>query len=200
MSKQKVSTFLGGTSSIVLPVRHYLYFDVKNSYFQETWSQSIVTTDSMKFVVDCMLGKLARWLRILGCDTIYNPSLTLHDLLMISNQRGAVFLTRRKSISDTIASKYVFMINHEQFNEQLREVVDHFKLDVETTLFTRCTKCNIEVLAIEKSQAKGKISERSYMGFNEFFECPSCGSIYWGGSHRNNTLKKLHQILKRDSS
>jgi len=151
----------------------------------------------MKFVADTMLGKLSRWLRILGYDTIYEPMLQWKELVTLSNQSDAMFLTRRKSMPDDIVPKRLFNVTYENFSDQLRCVIDHFGLDTKNNLFTRCLKCNAAVIPVEKSIIAGKIPEQSYRSFQEFFQCPSCQSIYWGGAHRTNTLKKLQKILQQ---
>lgn len=149
----------------------------------------------MKFVADTMLGKLARWLRILGYDTVYDPKLSLQELVSISNRTNALFLTHRKSLPDGIVLEQSFNLIHEQFSEQLKCVINHFGLDTQQYLFTRCLACNVAVQPIEKQKIEGKIPEKAFHSFQEFFQCPTCHSIYWGGTHRTNTLKKLQQIL-----
>ena len=149
----------------------------------------------MRFVADLMLGKLARWLRILGYDTIYGPSTPLKDLVSLCNREHAMFLTRRKSLPEGVSLTSVFNICSEDFEEQLRRVIHHFDLDTATYLFTRCISCNVEVQPVEKVSLRGKIPERSFEGYDHFFQCPQCQSIYWGGTHRANTLRKLEKIL-----
>jgi hypothetical protein len=152
----------------------------------------------MKFAADAMLGKLARWLRILGCDVSYNPSVSLKELVESANRDERIFLTRRKSFPHGVEPITLFNVLSEYFPEQLRRVIRHFDLDTNGRLFTRCLDCNTEVIRVEKSQIKNRVPEKSWEGFNEFFECPSCQTIYWGGAHRRNTLNRLRRILQSD--
>jgi uncharacterized protein with PIN domain len=167
-----------------------LIFDKKNPYFQTDGIASMV-----KFVADMMLGKLARWLRIIGYDTVYDQSSSLQDLVAMSNRTGAVFLTRRKFMPKEIAPANIFSVESEIFEEQFRYVVDHFHLDTQHDLFTRCLRCNVPVTTVQKNLINGRVPQKSFDGFDEFFECPVCHSVYWGGVHRTNTIKKLNEIL-----
>lgn len=154
----------------------------------------------MKFSADTMLGKLARWLRILGYDVKYDSSLPLKQLVEGTNKEDRVFLTRRKSFPDGITVTTLFNVCSDSFPEQLRRVIHHFNLDIETKLFTRCVDCNAEVHPVEKSSVKNKVPEKTLESIEEFYECPHCYSIYWAGSHRTNTLKKLQRILQENQS
>lgn len=149
----------------------------------------------MKFVADTMLGKLARWLRILGYDTIYDASFPFQKLVEMSNSGDVVFLTRRKYLPSGNEFSNAFYIPVEKFDDQLRFVVETFKLDIHQNLFTRCLRCNIEVRVVEKSKLKGKIPKQSFEGFDIFSECPNCHNVYWNGAHFTNTLKKLNRIF-----
>lgn len=149
----------------------------------------------MKFAVDSMLGKLARWLRILGYDSIHDPALPFRDLVEQARSEERILLTRRKTIPDGISLGASFFIRSDSFPEQLRIVVNHFNLDTTEGIFTRCLSCNVTVCAIEKNEAKDRVPKKSWEGFDEFFECPNCRSVFWGGAHRTNTLKRMSQIL-----
>ncbi len=153
---------------------------------------------AMKFVADTMIGKLARWLRILGYDVKYDSSLPLKQLVDTSNREHRVFLTRRKSFPNGITPTTLFNVCSEYFPKQLHMVVHQFGLDTETGLFTRCVECNEVVRPVKKSAVKGNVPEKSWKGFDEFFECPGCHRVYWAGSHRINTLKRLRGILSNE--
>ncbi len=152
----------------------------------------------MKFVADTMLEKLARWLRILGYDTTHSPTMSLKQLIEVSSATGEIFLTKRKTLPDGINIQNFQYIPSEKFDDQLRFVVEHFKLDINRKLFTRCLECNIEVVRADKATLEGKVPSRSLEGLEEFYKCPNCRKIYWGGTHLNNTRKKLERIFKHD--
>lgn len=152
----------------------------------------------MKFVADTMLEKLARWLRILGYDVIYDFSKSLKELVEISNSDERVFLTRRKSFPENMIPISVFLVGGEKFDLQLKNVIVQFGLDINSKLFTRCVDCNVEVAKVsDKETIKEKVPLRSWDGFNEFYECLNCGKVFWKGSHITNTMKKLNRILDK---
>ena len=149
----------------------------------------------MEFIVDTMLGKLARWLRILGYDAVYESTMTLKELAEMSNSTDTIFITRRKTLPDGLTIKNMLYVPGEKFEDHFRFIIKRFHLDTKEYLFTRCLHCNVEVKVVEKSVVVGKVPQQSFEGFQEFHECPKCHKIYWGGAHLRNTQKKLEQIL-----
>ncbi|CUS77992.1 hypothetical protein JGI7_01562 [Candidatus Kryptonium thompsonii] len=148
----------------------------------------------MRFVADVMLGKLARWLRLLGYDTIYNPKLSTKELVKIANEEERVFLTRSKRVAEEFGAKNFYIIKAEKFKEQLNEVIKNLHLDTETNLFSRCSICNTEIVEVEKSSIINLIPEETAKSFEEFYQCPKCGKIYWNGSHTTRIVKILNEI------
>lgn len=154
----------------------------------------------MKFAVDSMLGKLARWLRILGYDAIYDPSLPIEQLIERANREERIVITRRKTFPENISPTTVFNVCSDRFTEQLQRTVTHLGLDTHSHLFTRCVECNELVRRVDKLRVAGRVPERPWRELKEFFECPRCHSVYWEGSHRTNTLKKLQRILSHEDT
>ena len=160
----------------------------------------------MKFIADGMLGKLARWLRMLGRDVRYSVSLTDEQLIEIAKAEKRVLLTRdlklyqlaRKRGADTIlvedtteAERLAYLAK--QFN---------FELKIDVTL-SRCPKCNTSVEPVAKDSILAKIPKATSTRYDEFWECPYCGQVYWQGSHWKKiekTLKAARHILKNSST
>ncbi len=148
----------------------------------------------MKFVADVMLGKLARWLRLIGYDTIYNPKLSAKELVKIANEEERIFLTRSRRVAEELGAKKFYIVKAERFKEQLNEVIKNLNLDTETNLFSRCSICNTEIIEVEKSNIINLIPEETAKSFDEFYQCPKCGKIYWDGSHTARIIKILNEI------
>lgn len=148
----------------------------------------------MKFVADVMLGKLARWLRLIGYDTIYEPKLPLKELIKIANEEDRIFLTRSKRIVEENNIKNFYIVKSEKFKEQLAEVIKNLNLDTETNLFSRCSICNTEIVEVDKSSIAELIPAQTAESFDEFYKCPKCGKIYWSGSHTARIIKTLKEI------
>ncbi|MGA9364773.1 MAG: Mut7-C RNAse domain-containing protein [Bacteroidota bacterium] len=149
----------------------------------------------MKFAVDKMLGRLAKWLRILGYDTLFDPYVSSATIAKQAEEERRIFLTRNDKLTKHSDTPSFFIVQSENYREQLREVVGHFQLDTSSHLFTRCTICNKEILPVEKDMVKDRIPEKSALNFEKFYQCPQCKRVYWGGTHTQNTERRLREIL-----
>jgi len=151
----------------------------------------------MKFIVDNMLGKLARYLRFLGYDTYYSNSTIKDDeIIEIASREKRILITRDKEL----ASRYKnsFLLRTTDSKEQLKEVIKKFNLG-NSKILTRCSICNVELIRINKEQAKGKVPEKIYENFNEFYICPSCGRYYWLGTHAMN-IENMIKMVEKDEN
>ncbi len=153
------------------------------------------TPDRLKFISDGTLGKLSRWLRIAGYDVYYNFSKTPEEILSIHLKEKRIILTRNKWLLKNGIPGLILFINSTNFIEQLKQVIDHFNLDIESSLFTRCSLCNNILSRINKKDVADRIPEYVYKTQNEFYICNDCGRIYWEGTHINY-MRKIFGDLK----
>ncbi|MEM4779137.1 MAG: Mut7-C RNAse domain-containing protein, partial [Thermoplasmata archaeon] len=114
------------------------------------------------------------------------------SIINLAKSENRILLSRDKEI----CSKYEksFLIKSEDYIEQLKEVIKEFKLDNKNML-TRCSICNVPLINIEKERVMGKVPENVYNTHDEFYMCPSCGRIYWMGSHTKNIIERLEEVL-----
>jgi len=147
----------------------------------------------VKFIADVMLGKLAKWLRILGYDTLYDSDYSDDDLFFTAHQQKRILLTRDGDLAQRMNPDYCFFIDHASVREQVKQVVSHFRLNTKDRLFTRCTLCNSLVIPISKSRVKNRVPEFVYRTIDEFYYCQSCDKIYWAGSH----IKQVRELLSQ---
>jgi uncharacterized protein with PIN domain len=147
------------------------------------------------FSADRMLGKLARLLRLLGYDTEYSPAVTTPQLQEIAGRGERVVLTRGQAEKRFPDMRKVFSVKSEKAAEQLREVVEHFRLDPRAGLWTRCTLCNGTLERAEKAAVAGLVPPKVFEVYEEFCRCVGCGHIYWQGSHVERILKNLGSVL-----
>lgn len=150
-----------------------------------------------RFIADCMLGKLARWLRIIGCDTEYFPAIADADLVERAERTGRMILTR-----DTLlirrrkARTNHFFINHDHFRDQLRQVVHAFSLDPFARFLSRCIECNTLLDPTEKTAVADRVPPYVLMTRECFSTCPSCRRVYWEGTQRERMVGELQDILR----
>jgi len=150
----------------------------------------------LKFVADGMLGKLSRWLRMLGHNVKYASALSDDKLLKIAKVEHRILLTRdlelyQQAIAKGIKAAYVEGADEA---EKLAKLAKRYGFPLEIDLkISRCPKCNARIKPIEKESVKGRVPESTYKYYDEFWECPKCGQIYWQGSH----WCRIREVLER---
>jgi len=146
----------------------------------------------MRFVADCMLGKLAKWMRVMGLDTHYQtfyPSGKIEELV----REGRRLVTRdRKRI---VQYGDALSIHSDHVREQLRELVSSGNLPIHRLKwFTRCLLCNEPLKDVRPDEAGENLPE--YVFYNHISGiryCPSCGRYFWPGSHRRRMMETLRE-------
>lgn len=144
-------------------------------------------------MADHMLGRLARWIRVLGYDVIYRVPFPADELLSIARAEGRIILTRSgKLVERCVKEKFIF-IESQHVDEQLVQVIGELRIDTEKHLLSRCLVCNLTIRPIPKEEVKGRVPEYVYETQDAFSICPECGRIYWAGTH----YQKMKDFLKR---
>jgi len=159
----------------------------------------------VKFVADGMLGKLSRWLRMMGHDITYYAAFSDDELMAIAKKEDRVLLTRDMELFQRCASKGIDVFYVEGANEaaRLAELTERFKFPLAINLeVSRCPKCNTQLHSVPKEAVAGKVENKTFAHYNEFWQCPRCGQIYWQGAHWDKiraTLHEAEEILARKS-
>ncbi len=149
-----------------------------------------------KFIADAMLGKLARWLRILGYDTTYFSKKRDDDLIRIAREEEKIVLTRDTRLIKREGLGETFFVHDNNHWKQLQEVCQGLKLKVDPRfLLSRCLICNVEINRVAKESVRGKVPEYVFKTQERFFFCPGCQHSYWCATHRTNMLQVIGQIL-----
>jgi len=147
----------------------------------------------MRFVCDSMVGRLAKWLRILGFDCAYCRSGKKAELLRLSLNEGRTVLTRDGSFVRRYPDKS-FLVKGEELKTQLMQVIRDLRLHSDVSPFSRCAVCNTPLVRKSKADAKGKVPFFVYQSHEEFVYCPSCDRYYWEGSHHRAILERLAEL------
>ncbi|MEJ2765895.1 Mut7-C RNAse domain-containing protein [Photobacterium sp. MCCC 1A19761] len=136
-----------------------------------------------RFVVDVNLGKLARKLRLLGFDTLYSNQFEDDAIVALSVAEERIILTRDKHIFQYRVVTHGYWVRSDRPDEQLLEVISRFQLEQSFRPFTRCSRCNGCLKAIERAQVIGRVPPNTLRFYHVFFECRCCRHIYWQGTH-----------------
>ena len=156
----------------------------------------------MKFIVDGMLGRLSRWLRILGHNVEYSNNLDDAQLLTIAKKETRTLLTRDFELYRHATAKGMdaFYVEGETGEERLAALAKRYGMDLRIDMtISRCPKCNTKVKPITKIEAAGKVEKSTFEHYEEFWKCPKCGQIYWQGAHWTRikrTLEVAQEILE----
>ena len=154
---------------------------------------SEVAPSPPKFLVDVMLGTLARWLRILGYDTAYDNQIEDREILRRCLQEDRVALTRDRLLIQQGRLPRQLFIESESLFDQIREVLAFIgDRPHQERLLIRCLECNMLLAEVAKEKARTRIPPYVYQTQSRFKECPACQRIYWGGTHR----QKIYAMLK----
>ena len=148
-----------------------------------------------RFAVDMMLGKLAKWLRVLGFDA---PSVLLDDRVRVDSllSEGIIPITRREKFQDI--EGVLFVRNDHQF-AQLKELISSLSIGIdELRPFSRCSLCNAELLQVPREAVFGAVPDYVLETASDFRKCPECARVYWSGSHRRKMFDKLESVTGWD--
>jgi uncharacterized protein with PIN domain len=140
-----------------------------------------------------MLGRLARWLRILGFDTAYEAHIADADIVRRAIGEGRVILSRDRRLPDQWRVTGVYLVESERPSEQLREVVCRFDLGRHVRVFTRCSRCNTPLQPASADDARSHVPARILEAGQRLTHCCVCRRFYWSGSH----VERMRRIVDR---
>ena len=137
----------------------------------------------MKFIADVMLGRLAKRLRLLGFDVLYDPLFDDNRIIQLALEQDRIILTRDTELSSRpLATNHLF-ITQDHVADQIREVVAAFRQRFVPHPLTRCSLCNVVLKPISRKKVLDLVPNYIYETHMLFFQCAACGRIYWKGTH-----------------
>jgi uncharacterized protein with PIN domain len=151
---------------------------------------------TLRFIVDGMLGKLARWLRILGHDVHYYSDSEDKKLLEVAKYEKRVLLTRDHELYQMAKTQgaEAVLVDAPDVGGKLADLANRFGFKLEINLsISRCPKCNEMIRAVSKEMLVNQIPELTFTYYDEFWKCPGCGQVYWRGAHWKKIKKTLEE-------
>jgi uncharacterized protein with PIN domain len=149
-----------------------------------------------RFVLDGHLGKLARYLRLLGFDALWSSDATDEELASVSCAERRILLTRDRGLLKRSEVTHGACVRSTDPKTQLAEVVARFQLSGSTRPFTRCLACNAPLVAVEKTGVAARLPPRVREAYDELWLCPACDKVYWKGSHYDRMRRMLGDVLR----
>jgi uncharacterized protein with PIN domain/sulfur carrier protein ThiS len=149
-----------------------------------------------RFVADAHLGRLARYLRMFGFDTLYDNALPDRELVMVSCTERRVLLTRDRELLMHRALTHGVFVRGDRPREQLGYVLSRLDLRDSCIPFARCMSCNGPLEPIDRDLVLGRVPLRVTDSHRQFRWCPECGRIYWRGTHYERMMLMVSQILE----
>jgi uncharacterized protein with PIN domain len=150
----------------------------------------------MKFLADSSLGRLSKWLRILGHDTLYWRGEADRAFLRKAEREGRAVLTRRKDVLARQHPGLVLFVENDRVEDQLVEVLGKLGLKPDPgRLFTLCLRCNEPLKEAAPEEMRPLVPDYVSRTQREFRMCPKCRGVYWSGTHRERALAVLQRVL-----
>jgi len=151
-----------------------------------------------KFIVDHNVGKLAKWLRLMGYDARFFRGESDAELVAIALKEGRVILTRDTRIMRrrlvTKGKLKSLLIASDQPQLQIRQLIDSLKLDYRFNPFSLCLECNQPLVERKKAELKQLVPPYVFKTQEQFRQCPSCQRIYWRGTHWRAMTRRLEGL------
>lgn len=140
----------------------------------------------MRFIADGMLGKLTRWLRMLGQDVKYSTESEDAELIVMAKKEHRTLLTRDSELYQRANAKGidVFYVKGLSEAEKLAELSERFVFPLVIDLSSsRCPRCNSEIWLTPKETVKDEVEKNTFNYYDKFWKCMKCEHVYWQGAH-----------------
>lgn len=136
-----------------------------------------------RFILDVHLGTLAKYMRALGIDTLYENYYSDEEIVETALREGRTILTRDRGILKRKSVEYGYLVKSNRSREQLMEIFINFDLLSSIQTFSRCLRCNGSLKEVDKREVTHELDPLTEKFYNDFFRCTSCNSLYWKGGH-----------------
>ncbi len=155
-------------------------------------------SDTPRFIVDHNVGKLAKWLRLMGYDARFFRGESDAEMVAIALKEGRIILTRDTRIMQrrlvTKGKLKALLIESDQPSEQIHQIINSLNLDYYFNPFSLCLECNQPLVERQKSELKDSVPPYVFKTQEQFRQCPACKRIYWRGTHWRAMTQRLEGL------
>lgn len=145
-----------------------------------------------RFLADATLSGLARWLRLLGFDTVCVQGKAGRPLMRQAAGEGRILLTRRRDLLERQFHGHLLLLPDTAVAKQLSFVLGKLSLEIHArNLYTLCLSCNQKMISLERQSVRDRVPEYVWEHCTAYTQCPECRKIFWPGTHRRNALRFL---------
>lgn len=160
--------------------------------------RGVRSTGVPRFIVDHNVGKLVRWLRMMGYNTLFFEGADDADMVLRALSEERVILTRDTQIAQrrvAVSGRIkVILIESDRPEEQMRQVVAELRLDCQYRPFSLCLKCNRLLVERNPEQVVGRVPPYVFQTQKQYMECLACSRIYWRGTHWQAMTRELERF------
>jgi uncharacterized protein with PIN domain len=153
-----------------------------------------------RFFADAMLGRLARWLRLLGFDCAWERDIADETLVRRAVLEDRIILSRDRALRQEWRVSDIYLVGAESVRNQLIEVLEHFDLVSEIHLLSRCSRCNALLSPAAPADVVECVPPRVLERHTAFSACAQCGRVYWEGTHTDRIKRFVDGLLARNAS
>jgi len=148
-----------------------------------------------KFIADASLGKTAKWLRLLGYDTIIYSGVAGLAMLNQSLREKRIVLTRRRDLMERQFSGRIMLVPDGNVVNQLHFIIEKVPLKInQEKMYRFCLQCNNLLIVAPKNEVKDCVPSYVYDNYTNFTRCPGCGKVFWQGTHLRNAMYFIGMI------
>jgi uncharacterized protein with PIN domain/sulfur carrier protein ThiS len=151
------------------------------------------------FILDTNLGRLARYLRLLGFDCLYQNDFDDDTVATTADREQRIVLTRDRALLQRKIITRGYFVREVRPRCQVKEVLSRFDLYRLVEPFSRCTRCNGNLQAVDKQSVEDRLEPRTRKYYKTFRMCTMCGQIYWQGSHHERSLRLIEALTRKDT-
>lgn len=151
---------------------------------------------SSRFILDVHLGKLVKYLRTLGFDSVYRKDYDDHQIIRTALAEHRIILTRDVGLLKVKTVTHGYWVRSQEPKTQVKEVLTHFDLFGSIDPFSRCVKCNGTLEAVTKETIMDQLEPLTIKYYNDFYRCRDCGGIFWEGSHFKRMEEFVREVKK----